>query len=196
MNLQGVVEKYLQNKMDINRLLIGREKFINEVWKWKEKHGDTICRQLRTLGCSLDWSRQMFTMDPKHSHAVNTAFIKLFQKGLLYRKKALVNWCNALKSTVSDIEVDSITIEGGSERNVPGYNRPIKFGQIYSFAYKIFDSDEEIVVATTMPETMLGDMAIAVHPYDPRFLYFFDIAYRHLMKLLSPQLSLTEYYRK
>lgn len=153
----------------MERLTIGREKFVNEVWKWKEKHGDTICQQLRTLGCSLDWSRQMFTMDPKHTNAVNTAFIRLFQRGLIYRKKALVNWCNALKSTVSDIEVENVIINGPTDRVVPGYDRLIRFGYMYSFAYKLFDpASEEIVVSTTMPETMLGDVAIAVHPRDTR----------------------------
>lgn len=107
-------------------------------------------------------------MDDKYTHAVNTAFIKLFQKGLIYRKKALVNWCNALKSTVSDIEVENITINGPTEITVPNYEKPIKFGLIYNFAYKIADSDEEVVISTTMPETMLGDTALAVHPDDER----------------------------
>lgn len=124
--------------------------------------------QLKTLGCSLDWGRQTFTMDPKHTNAVNTAFIKLFKKGLIYRKKALVNWCSTLKSTVSDIEVDNVPVNGPKDMIVPGYDRPIKFGVIYHFAYKLVDSDEDIVVATTMPETMLGDIAIAVHPQDKR----------------------------
>lgn len=169
---QGVVEKYLKTKQDVSRHDIGREKFLQEVWKWKEKHGHTIVNQLKTLGCSLDWGRQTFTMDPKHTNAVNTAFIKLFKKGLIYRKKALVNWCSTLKSTVSDIEVDNVPVNGPKDMIVPGYDRPIKFGVIYHFAYKLVDSDEDIVVATTMPETMLGDIAIAVHPQDKR--------YRHL----------------
>ncbi|CAG9790050.1 unnamed protein product [Diatraea saccharalis] len=165
----GVVEKYLQTKKNLNRIEIGREKFINEVWKWKETHGNTICEQLKMLGCSLDWSRQVFTMDPKHTHAVNTAFIKLFENGLIYRKKALVNWCNKLKSTVSDIEVENLTLNGPTEIAVYGYDKTVKFGQLYSFAYKIFDSNEEVVVSTTMPETMLGDTAIAVNPQDERY---------------------------
>lgn len=107
-------------------------------------------------------------MDEKHTHAVNTAFINLFKKGLIYRKKALVNWCNALKSTVSDIEVDNISINGPTDINLPGYDKPVKFGLIYNFAYRIEDSDKEIIVSTTMPETMLGDTAIAVHPDDER----------------------------
>ncbi|CAH0403666.1 unnamed protein product [Chilo suppressalis] len=166
---QGVVEKYLQSKNNVDRISIGREKFINEVWKWKEKHGDTITEQLKLLGCSLDWSRQMFTMDPKHTHAVNAAFIKLFENGLIYRKKALVNWCNKLKSTVSDIEVENMPIKGPTQVAVYGYDRTVMFGQLFNFAYKIYGSDEEVVVSTTMPETMLGDTAIAVHPEDERY---------------------------
>ncbi|XP_072933971.1 uncharacterized protein [Epargyreus clarus] len=166
---QGVVQKYLKSKQNINKNDLGREKFNREVWKWKEKHGNTICKQLRTLGCSLDWSRQIFTMDPQRTNAVNTAFISLFQKGLIYRRKALVNWCNALKSTVSDIEVENMPINGPTDIMLPGYEKPVQFGLLYNFAYKIFDSNEEIVVSTTMPETMLGDTAIAVHPDDTRY---------------------------
>jgi valyl-tRNA synthetase len=110
-------------------------------------------------------------MDPKHTHAVNTAFIQLFQKNLIYRKKALVNWCNKLKSTVSDIEVDNVVIKGPTDREIHGYNRPVRFGQMFSFAYKVCDSTEEIVVSTTMPETMLGDTAVAVHPADERYVF-------------------------
>lgn len=138
------------------------------MWKWKEKHGDTISKQLETLGCSLDWSRQVFTLDQKHTLAVNTAFIHLFRKGLIYRKKSLVNWCNALRSTVSDIEVENVTLKGAKDIMIPGYDKPVRFGMMYYFAYKLYDSDDEIVVATTMPETMLGDTAIAVNPEDER----------------------------
>lgn len=168
MSLQGVVEKYLKTTLKTDRHEIGREKFNLEVWKWKEKYGNTITEQLRTLGCSLDWSREMFTMDERHTHAVNTAFIKLFKKGLIYRKKALVNWCNALQSTVSDIEVENLNINGPTEIMLPAYEQPIKFGIFYTFAYKLYNSTEEILVSTTMPETMLGDTAVAVHPHDDR----------------------------
>ncbi|CAG5059875.1 unnamed protein product [Parnassius apollo] len=169
---QGVVENYLKTKQNVSRHVIGREQFNAEVWKWTEKHGSTICNQLRTLGCSLDWSRQIFTMDPKHAHAVNTAFIQLFERGLIYRKKALVNWCNALKSTVSDIEVENLPINRPTDLKLPNYEKPVKFGLMYDFAYKIYDSSEEIVVSTTMPETMLGDTAIAVHSNDSRYKHF------------------------
>ncbi|CAB3247151.1 unnamed protein product [Arctia plantaginis] len=165
---QGIVEKHLKSQ-GVNRQDIGREEFVDEVWKWKEKHGHTIFNQLRTLGCSLDWSRQAFTMDPAHTRAVNKAFLDLCKQGYIYRKKALVNWCNALQSTVSDIEVDNIQISGPTDVNVPGYDSPVKFGQLYNLVYKIDDSTEEIVVSTTTPETMLGDTAIAVNPKDARY---------------------------
>ncbi|XP_068624487.1 uncharacterized protein ValRS-m [Battus philenor] len=169
---QGVVENYLKSKKGILRKEIDRNKFNEEVWNWKEKHGNTICQQLRTLGCSLDWSRETFTMDHNHTYAVNTAFIQLFERGLIYRKKALVNWCNALKSTVSDIEVENMAIDKPTNLTLSGYKNPVKFGLIYNFAYKIYDSNEEIIVSTTTPETMLGDTAIAVHPGDNRYKHY------------------------
>lgn len=107
-------------------------------------------------------------MDEKHTKAVNTAFIELYKRGLIYRKKALVNWCSALKSTVSDIEVENVTLNGPKELAIQGYDKKVKFGLIYHFAYNLLDSTESIVVATTMPETMLGDTAIAVNPKDER----------------------------
>lgn len=150
---------------------MSREEFNKEVWKWKEKYGDTICQQLSILGSSLDWSRKMFTMDPKHNHAVNTAFIRLFKKGLIYRQNALVNWCNQLQSTVSDIEIENVVINKPTEVYIPSCGKSVKFGVIYDFAYKVEGSDEEIVISTTMPETMLGDVAVAVNPNDDRYHY-------------------------
>ncbi|XP_039761700.1 valine--tRNA ligase, mitochondrial 1-like [Pararge aegeria] len=171
---QGVVEKYLKSTQNVNRHDLGRDNFNKEVWKWKERHGNTICQQLRILGSSLDWSRESFTMDALHTNAVNSAFINLFKKGLIYRKKALVNWCNALNSTVSDIEVENLHINGPTELMLPGDEKPVTFGLIYDFAYKVYGSNEEIVVSTTMPETMLGDTAIAVHPQDNRYKHLRD----------------------
>lgn len=167
-----MVEKYLLANQNVTRHDLGRENFIHEVWKWNDEHGSTITNQLRTLGNSLDWSRQVFTMNSKHSHAVNTAFVNLFEKGLIYRQKALVNWCTSIKSTVSDIEVENLVIDEPKDIMLPGYDRPFKFGLIYDIVYKILDSNEEIVVSTTMPETILGDMAIAVHPKDERLVVF------------------------
>lgn len=152
----------------MDRHKLGREMFIDEVWKWKEEHGGAIVDQLRLLGCSLDWSREVFTMSPDHNYAVNVAFQKLFDRNLIYRKKALVNWCRSLNSTVSDIELDMLNVDGPTHINLPGYDKPVVFGQLYSCVYKIFGATEEIVVATTQPETMLGDSAVAIHPNDIR----------------------------
>lgn len=166
------MEKHLRHKHNIDRQLIGREEFNRHVMAWRDQYGDDIKRQLQTLGTSLDWSRVVFTMDEKRTRAVNHAFVELFKQGLIYRKKALVNWCSALRSTVSDIEVDSLHLAQPTDVQVPDYQFPVRFGVIYNFAYKIFDSHEEVVVATTMPETMFGDTAIAVHPNDPRYILF------------------------
>lgn len=165
---QGVVERYLKQNRDVDRHKMGREMFIDQVWKWKEEHGCAIIDQLRILGCSLDWSREVFTMSPEHTYAVNVAFQKLFDRNLIYRKKALINWSRALNSTISDIEIDMLKLDGPTQLKLPGYNKPVLFGQLYSFVYKIFGAPGEIVVATTQPETMFGDSAIAVHPNDKR----------------------------
>lgn len=193
---QGIVEKYLKSKYGVTRHEIGQENFVNEVWKWKETHGNTICNQLQILGCSLDWSRQTFTMDPKHSYAVSTAFLHFFKKGLIYRKKALVNWCNALKSTVSDIEVDNIKINGPTDLHIPGCENPIKFGQLYGLVYKLHGSDEEIIVSTTMPETMLGDTAIAVHPDDSRYSHLKDKKVVHPFRNTTIPIIFDEFVNK
>ncbi|KAJ2943152.1 hypothetical protein O0L34_g18861 [Tuta absoluta] len=170
---QSVVEKHLRSTKQVSKDYLGREKFNEAVWQWKTIYGNTITQQLRTLACSLDWSREIFTMDEQRSKAVNKAFKKLFTKGLIYRKEAMVNWCRALNSTVSDREVENVEINGPTDIKLPGYARPVKFGQMYNFAYKIFDTNckEEIVVSTTTPETMLGDTAVAVHPGDPRYAH-------------------------
>ncbi|XP_049882088.1 uncharacterized protein LOC126378042 [Pectinophora gossypiella] len=179
---QGVVEKYLLHTKNINRYYLGRNSFVNEVWKWKDKHGDTIMQQLRNLGCSLDWSRQLFTMDQRHTNAVNIAFKRLYNKGLIYRKQALINWCGLLKSTVSDMEIKDIEISGPTDMKLPGMTTPVTFGQLYRFAYKIFGTNDEVVVATTMPETMMGDVAIAVHPHDTRYKHLIGKRVYHPFK--------------
>ena len=132
---------------------IGREEFLKEAWAWKEEYGGTITRQLRKLGCSCDWSRERFTMDEGLSHAVNHVFVKLYEKGLIYQGKRIVNWCTHCKTSISDNEVEY---------------EPDK-SHLWHIRYKIEDSDDYITVATTRPETMLGDTAVAVHPDDERY---------------------------
>ncbi len=149
---QMVVERQLaaQGK---SRHDLGREAFIEAVWRWKEESGNTITRQLRRMGSSLDWSRERFTMDDQLSAAVREVFVRLHEEGLIYRGKRLVNWDPVLHTAVSDLEVVS------QEEN----------GHLWHIRYPIADSDEYLVVATTRPETMLGDTAVAVHPEDERY---------------------------
>ncbi|XP_060707050.1 valine--tRNA ligase [Hemiscyllium ocellatum] len=166
---QVVVEKRLWRQSRQTRHDLGRQNFIQEVWKWKNEKGDRIYHQLRKLGSSLDWDRACFTMDPKLSRAVKEAFIQLHDEGVIYRSTRLVNWSCTLNSAISDIEVDKKELTGRTLLPVPSYKDKVEFGVLVSFAYRIDGSDEEVVVATTRVETMLGDTAIAVHPQDSRY---------------------------
>ena len=149
---QMVVERQLAQQ-NITRHEVGREKFIEKIWDWKQQSGGTITSQMRRLGASVDWDRERFTMDEGLSDAVQKVFIDLFNEGLIYRGKRLVNWDPVLLTAVSDLEVIN-TEEQGS---------------LWHMRYPIADSDEVLVVATTRPETMLGDSAVAVHPNDVRY---------------------------
>uniref|UniRef100_A0A672HPA1 Valine--tRNA ligase n=1 Tax=Salarias fasciatus TaxID=181472 RepID=A0A672HPA1_SALFA len=166
---QVVVEKKLMRERGQSRHDLGRDSFIQEVWKWKNEKGDRIYHQLKKLGSSLDWDRACFTMDPKLSFAVQEAFIRMHDEGVIYRSKRLVNWSCTLNSAISDIEVDKKELTGRTLLPVPGYKEKVEFGVLVSFAYKVDGSDEEVVVATTRIETMLGDTAVAVHPADARY---------------------------
>src|SRR6187455_1872006 len=149
---QMVVERQLAAEGK-HRLDLGREKFLERVWKWKEESGGTITRQMRRLGTSVDWSRDKFTMDPDLSRAVTEVFVRLHEEGLIYRGKRLVNWDPVLLTAVSDLEVLS------EEEN----------GSLWHIRYPIVGGSGHIVVATTRPETLLGDTAVAVNPDDERY---------------------------
>lgn len=151
---QMVVERQLAAQ-GISRHDLGREKFIEKVWQWKEESGGTITRQLRRLGSSLDWSRERFTMDPGLSAAVQEVFIQLYREGLIYRGKRLVNWDPALHTAISDLEVISEEEQG----------------HLWHFNYPLAGGEGHLTVATTRPETMLGDTAVAVHPEDERYAH-------------------------
>jgi valyl-tRNA synthetase len=173
---QSVVEKMLMKNDGKTRHDLGREEFVKKVWEWKGEYGTRITNQLRRLGSSVDWSRERFTMDDMLSKAVVEAFNRFHEKGLLYRANRLGNWSCALKSAISDIEVDYIDLEGRTFLEVKTHKGNPKdpkgryeFGVLTSFAYPIENSDEVLVVATTRLETMLGDTAVAVHPEDPRY---------------------------
>ena len=153
---QMVVERQLAED-GISRQDLGRSKFLEKVWEWKNESGGTITEQLRSLGSSPDWSREKFTMDPDLSMAVTKVFVKLYKQGLIYRDKRLVNWDPKLLTAISDLEVQQVETQG----------------KLWHFKYPIeADQDEFITVATTRPETMLGDSGIAVHPDDPRYTKF------------------------
>ncbi|KAL4446025.1 hypothetical protein ABPG74_011017 [Tetrahymena malaccensis] len=166
----SVVEKKLLKEENKTRFQIGREAFVGKVWEWKEKHGNQITKQLRRVGGSLDWDRFHFTMDDQLSLAVKEAFCVLFEKGLIYRSNRLVNWSCALKTAISDVEVNHEKIEEPITRTIPGHDGKYEFGVLIHFSYKLKeDPSKEIIVATTRIETMLGDVAVAVHPKDPRY---------------------------
>ncbi|KZT55595.1 hypothetical protein CALCODRAFT_436976 [Calocera cornea HHB12733] len=168
---QAVVERRLYKSKGLTRHDLGREEFINQVWEWRNHYQTRIKTQLRRLGGSYDWSREAFTMDANLSRAVVETFCRLHEEGILYRANRLVNWCVRLNTTLSTLEVDQKQLNGRTLLTVPGYDEKerFEFGVITSFAYPIEGSDEKIIVATTRPETMLGDTAVAVHPDDLRY---------------------------
>ncbi|EFA76256.1 valyl tRNA synthetase [Heterostelium album PN500] len=176
---QVVVEKKLQRERNVSRHDLGREGFINEVWNWKNEYGSRIQGQLRIIGSSLDWSREAFTMDEKRCKAVNTAFIRMFDDGLIFRSTRLVNWSCALKTAISDIEVDFKDLEKHTKMSVPGHKGTYDFGVLFEFAYQVEDSDEQLVVATTRIETMLADTAVAIHSQDPRYKHLHGKFVKH-----------------
>jgi len=149
---QMLVERQLEAE-GVHRQDIGRDAFIEKVWQWKAESGGTITRQLRRLGASTDWSRERFTMDPGLSRAVQTVFIQLYEQGLIYRGQRLVNWDPKLHTAISDLEVV----------------QEEESGHLWHFCYPLSDGSGQVVVATTRPETMLGDAAVAVHPDDSRY---------------------------
>ncbi|KAJ7147637.1 tRNA synthetases class I-domain-containing protein [Mycena crocata] len=168
---QSVVEKRLYKSTGKTRHDLGRERFLETVMDWKNDYQDRITNQLHRLGGSYDWDRVVFTMDEKRNKAVIETFCRLHEEGIIYRANRLVHWCVQMNTTLSNLEVDQKQLTGRTMLNVPGYDAKerFEFGVLVSFAYQIENSDEKIIVATTRPETMLGDTAIAVHPEDPRY---------------------------
>mmetsp|Transcript_34869 Transcript_34869/g.67419 ORF Transcript_34869/g.67419 Transcript_34869/m.67419 type:complete len:1020 (-) Transcript_34869:166-3225(-) len=167
---QTVVEKKLMREQKKTRRDLGRDKFLEEVWKWKNQSGSHICRQLRRLGSSCDWTREAFTMDEKLNKAVKEAFCRMYEKGLIYRKERLVNWSCRLQTAISQIEVDNKEVDKPTFFSVPLHDKPVEFGVIHKFRYPLkSDPSKYIIVATTRIETMLGDVAVAVHPSDERY---------------------------
>ena len=152
---QSVVEKKLAQEK-ISRHDLGREKFVEKVWEWKEQYGGRILSQMERLGDSVDWDRLTFTLDEGVSKAVRKVFVELYKKHLIYRGQRLINWSPVLESAISDLEVEFKEIKG----------------KLFHIRYKLEDGSGEVVVATTRPETLLGDVAVAVHPEDERYKSF------------------------
>ena len=152
---QNVVEKQLAEE-GTSRHKMGRESFIERVWKWKQQYGGQIIRQLKKMGSSCDWSRERFTMDEGLSQAVKEVFVRLYRDGLIYRGDYIINWCPRCQTALSDLEVEHAQEQG----------------HWYYLKYPVEEGTEHLVVATTRPETMLGDTAVAVHPEDPRYLKY------------------------
>lgn len=166
---QNVVEKQLIEE-GLDRHTLGRKKFIERVWKWKEQSGGTIISQLKKLGASCDWSRERFTMDEGLSEAVKEVFIRLYQEGLIYRSHYIINWCPRCQTALSDLEVEHHEI----------------LGKLYHLKYPFKEGDRFLVVATTRPETMLGDTAVAVNPEDKR--YQGDIGRKVLLPVIGREI--------
>lgn len=143
------------------------------------RYHSKIKNQLKKMGASYDWTREAFTMDESLSKAVTETFVRLQEEGIIYRANRLVNWCCKLNTTLSNLEVDNIELKGRTFLSVPDYDEKVEFGVIVYFAYPIKGSDEAIVVATTRPETMLGDTAIAVHPDDERYKHLVGKKAKH-----------------
>ena len=152
---QVLVEKKLLAK-GIKKHDLGRDKFIKEIWKWKKESGDKILNQLKKLGCSCDWSRSRFTMDENLSKAVTKTFVQLYQEKIIYKDTKLVNWDTKLETAISDLEVDQKEVQSN----------------LYYIKYKILGENNFITIATTRPETMLGDAAVAINPKDERYKNF------------------------
>ncbi len=169
---QMVVERQLMEKQEPDRRAMGREAFIERVWAWKEESGGTITNQLRRLGASCDWSRERFTMDEGLSAAVLKVFVDLYREGLIYKDKRLVNWDPTLETAISDLEVENTEVDG----NMWHFKYPLEGGETYEYVEKdaegnvvLSETRDYISIATTRPETMLGDGAVAVHPSDSRY---------------------------
>src|SRR5579863_5143205 len=168
---QTIVERTLKKAGEIkHRDDLGREKFLERVWQWKEKHGGIIIQQLKKLGASCDWSRERFTMDPEYSQCVQKVFVELYKKGLIYRGKRMVNWCPATQTALSDEEVEM---------------KPQK-GFMYHFKVQVAEEPNTwLTIATTRPDTIPADTAVAVNPKDPRYAHLIG---KHIIRPLPAEL--------
>jgi valyl-tRNA synthetase len=166
---QNVVENLLWRRQGQTRHDLGRPKFVQTVWDWKNEYHQKINTVQKRMGGSFDWTREAFTMSENFSAAITETFVTLHNEGIIYRANRLVNWCTKLNTSLSNLEVANKELSGRTLLDVPGYDKKIEFGVIVHFKYPIEGSDEKIEVATTRVETMLEDTGIAVHPDDERY---------------------------
>src|SRR5450631_2129956 len=167
---EGMVARQISREEKKSKRDIGREEFIKRVWVWKEKHGGIIISQLKKLGCSCDWTRERFTMDPDYVRNVQRVFVDLYKKGLIYRGKRMVNWCPATQTALSDEEVEM---------------KPQK-GFMYHFKVQVAEAPNTwLTIATTRPETIPGDTAVAVNPKDPHYAHLIG---QHIVRPLPAEL--------
>ena len=169
---QNVVERTIKKAEGLSRHDVGREAFVERVWDWVDEYGGRILQQKRRLGDSCDWERERFTMDERYVHAVQRVFVQLYKEGLIYRGHYLVNWCPVDHTALSDEEVDNV------ERG----------GHLWYIKYPLADGDGHLTIATTRPETMLGDTAIAVHPDDERYQHL--IGKNAILPLLNREIPI------
>src|ERR1035441_3347470 len=178
---QVMVEKQLKKEEKKSRHDLGREEFLKRVWAWKEKHGDIIIQQLKKLGCSCDWTRERFTMDPEYSRCVQKVFVELYKKGLIYRGKRMVNWCPASQTALSDEEVVM--------KEQKGFLYYFSVEVVEKNGTNVLGNDGKpifLTIATTRPETIPGDTAVAVNPIDPRFAKFIN---KYVVRPLPTEIS-------
>ncbi len=168
---QNKVEQQLEAE-GLTRQDVGRDKFVERVWQWKEEYGATIINQLKRLGCSCDWSRERFTMDERYSQAVKEVFVRLYEDGLIYRGHRIINWCPRCHTALSDIEVEHRDLEGG----------------LWHIKYPLVGESGDLIIATTRPETMLGDTAIAVNPDDKRYKHL--VGKKAILPLVGRELTI------
>jgi valyl-tRNA synthetase len=176
---QSVIENMLWRREKKTRHDLGRPKFLETTMEWKHDMHQSITNSLKRMGGSFDWSREAFTMDENLSAAVTETFVRMHEEGFIYRSNRLVNWCTQLNTSISNLEVDNKELTGRTLLDVPGYERKVEFGVLTHFKYPIDGTEEFIEVATTRPETMLGDVAIAVHPKDERYKHLVGKKAKH-----------------
>lgn len=176
---QSVVENLLWRREKKTRYNLGRKRFLKMAQDWKVEYHQKINATLRRMGGSLDWTREAFTMDENHTRATIEQFVRLHEEGIIYRGNRLINWCTQLHTGISKLEMDTIELEGRTLRDVPGYKQKVEFGVMTYFNYEIEGSSERIEIATTRPETILGDTGIAINAKDPRWRHLLDKKAKH-----------------